>query len=361
MDFTHQSVLSQPTVAALTEGDFKARDFQAARRQQSTELPLCKGVYVDGTFGRGGHARALLARLAPEARLFVFDKDPAAIEVAQRLAQQDSRVTVIHAGFSRLTARLQAHDVDSITGIMLDLGVSSPQIDDASRGFSFMRDGPLDMRMDTSVGWTARQWLETASLAEITEVIKVYGEERFAFKIAKAIVARRESHPLCTTRDLAELVARVVRTRKPGHHPATRTFQAIRIHLNQELQELARALASTLELLETGGRMAVISFHSLEDRLVKQTIMAAARPGQAYARLPIPERDMPQPVLKALGRVLPHAAEKSANPRARSAVLRVAERTATPLPAAGAQHFVPDIQQQYNLPEFHFASQERLP
>src|SRR5690606_11632421 len=227
-----------------------------------------------------------------------------------------------------------------VDGVLLDLGVSSPQIDDAERGFSFMREGPLDMRMDTSRGVTAAEWLAQGSVEELKEVIEKYGEERFAFKIAKAIVAGRESRPLHTTHELAELVASVVRTREKGQHPATRTFQAIRIHLNEELQELARALPAILGMLRPGARLAVISFHSLEDRMVKQCLAAAARPGQAQARLPIPEKDMPQPFVRVLGRVLPDEAEVRENVRARSAVLRVAQRTGEALSAARAAALV---------------------
>jgi len=224
--------------------------------------------------------------------------------------------------------------------VMLDIGVSSPQIDDAQRGFSFMRDGPLDMRMDTSRGETAAQWLAEASIDNMQEVISHYGEERFAFQIAKAIAARRAARPLNTTLDLAELVSNTVRTREKGQHPATRTFQALRIYINRELEELEGAVEATLTLLKTGGRMAVISFHSLEDRVVKQFIAAASRPEAAYARLPLRESEMPQPVLTALARVLPTEQEIKENPRSRSAVLRVAQRTETPLPADGARAFV---------------------
>jgi 16S rRNA (cytosine1402-N4)-methyltransferase len=226
--------------------------------------------------------------------------------------------------------------VGEVDGVMLDLGVSSPQIDDAARGFSFMREGPLDMRMDTTRGETVAQWLALASVDEMREVIVRYGEERFAFQIAKAIAARRATSPLLTTLDLAELVSSTVRTREKNQHPATRTFQALRIYINRELEELESALQATLTLLKTGGRMAVISFHSLEDRVVKQFIAAASRPEAAYARLPLRESEMPQPVLLALARVLPSDSEISENPRSRSAVLRVAERTATVLPVAVA-------------------------
>lgn len=337
MTFMHRSVLLEPTVQALVDPGFGKRPAAAVVGLFNGAE---EGVFVDGTFGRGGHSRFLLSKLGPQARLIVFDKDPQAIQEALALQQTDARVTVIHDGFASLESHLQALGIQQINGIMFDLGVSSPQIDDAGRGFSFMRDGPLDMRMDTTRGITAEQWLAQAGLDELKEVIANYGEERFAFKIAKAIVARRESSPLRTTLELAELVASVVRTREKGQHPATRTFQAIRIHINQELEELAHALAAVLKVLAPGGRLAVISFHSLEDRMVKQCIASAARPAAALARLPIPEKDMPLPVLLSLGRVLPSDQEASENPRARSAVLRVAERTNTPLPADQGASFV---------------------
>lgn len=338
MEYVHRPVLPEATINALVDPAFKTK----GKRYQSAAAALTarRGVFVDGTFGRGGHSRLLLGHLAPDARLIVFDKDPEAIRVARQLQDEDSRVTPVHAGFGTLSTQLVELGIDHIDGIMLDLGISSPQVDDASRGFSFMRDGPLDMRMDTSSGLTAAQWLATVSVEELKEVIARYGEERFAFKIAKTIVSGRESEPLRTTRDLAELVASVVRTREKGQHPATRTFQAIRIHINQELQELARALAAVLKVLSPGGRLAIISFHSLEDRMVKQCIAAAARPAAAYAHLPILEKDMPQPVLRSLGRVVADDDEVAANPRARSAVLRVAERTDTPLPDDQGASFV---------------------
>jgi 16S rRNA (cytosine1402-N4)-methyltransferase len=338
MEFSHRPVLLEPTVNALVDRRFgsKKKDGPA----QAASPALARGVFVDGTFGRGGHSRLLLSRLAPDARLVVFDKDPRAIEAALALQAEDPRVVVVHAGFASMAQRLAGLGIDYVDGVMLDLGISSPQIDDASRGFSFMREGPLDMRMDTSSGLTAAQWLMEVSVEELKEVIAKYGEERFAFKIAKAIIARRESRPLRTTLDLAELVASVVRTREKGQHPATRTFQALRIYLNQELEELASALETLLTILAPGGRLAVISFHSLEDRMVKQCIAAAAKPGAAHARMPILEKDMPQPILRSLGRVLPDAEETAGNVRARSAVLRVAERTHTALPAGGAASFV---------------------
>jgi len=283
------------------------------------------GVYVDGTFGRGGHSRALLARLDPQARLVVFDKDPEAVAVAAALAAQDPRVSVVHSGFCALATELAARGIARVNGLLLDLGVSSPQIDNPARGFSFRHDAPLDMRMDTTRGETAADFLARAPERQIAEVIREYGEERFAVPIAKAVVARRTGGgPVRTTRELAEIVARAVKTREPGQDPATRTFQALRIFVNAELEELEQALNAAVPLLAPGGRLAVISFHSLEDRIVKQFIARASRE-VVDRRVPCaPERAMP---LRALGRVRPAAAEVQANPRARSAILRVAERT----------------------------------
>jgi 16S rRNA (cytosine1402-N4)-methyltransferase len=339
-EFSHRPVLLEPTVESLVAVDYGKRASKTSANVDGQTKRL-SGIYVDATFGRGGHSSALLEKLNADARLIVFDKDPQAIEVAQALAVKDQRVTVIHEGFGDMLGALSDRGVDAVDGVMLDLGVSSPQIDDAERGFSFMRDGPLDMRMDTTRGDTVAQWLALASIEEMQEVISRYGEERFAFQIAKAIAARRATRPLATTLELAELVSGTVRTREKGQHPATRTFQALRIYINRELQELESALQATLTLLKTGGRMAVISFHSLEDRVVKQFIAAASRPEAAYARLPLRESEMPQPVLLALARVLPSDQEVSENPRSRSAVLRVAERTATPMPAGGAAVFMP--------------------
>lgn len=351
MEFVHRSVLLEPTVSALVDPAFGGARVQSMRRD------LTNGIFVDGTFGRGGHSQLLLSKLGADARLIAFDKDPQAIQVARQLQSVDARVSVVHAGFATLPDQLEQLGIEKIDGVMLDLGVSSPQIDDSERGFSFMREGPLDMRMDTSSGLTAAQWLAQASVDEIREVIANYGEERFAFQIAKAIIARRESRPLRTTLDLAELVASVVRTREKGQHPATRTFQAVRIHINQELQELAHALAAILNVLSPGGRLAVISFHSLEDRMVKQCIAAASRPEAALARLPIPEKDMPAPVLRSLGRVLPSDEESSENPRARSAVLRVAERTNAPLAADQGASFVKAM--KLVPPPGHYVAKER--
>ena len=338
MEFLHHSVLLEPTVSALVDPAFGAKT-KHVTANGSSNVRL-NGVFVDGTFGRGGHSLLLLSKLSGDARLVVFDKDPEAIAAARVLQSKDSRVVVVHSGFAKLQEQLNALGIEYVDGVMLDLGMSSPQIDEASRGFSFMREGPLDMRMDTSSGLTAAQWLARAGVEELREVIAKYGEERFAFQIAKAVVARRESRPLRTTLDLAELIASVVRTREKGQHPATRTFQALRIYINQELEELALALAAILRVLAPKGRLAVISFHSLEDRMVKQCIAAAARPAAVHARMPIYERDLPQPILDSLGRVRASAEEIAANPRARSAVLRVAQRTATPLPKDQGASFV---------------------
>lgn len=342
MELEHRPVLLVPTVDALLLPDFGGRGAPGADSDEGAADANRRkgGVFVDGTFGRGGHSRALLARLDPGARLVVFDKDPSAIAVARELAAVDARVAVVHGGFASMAEELEALSIGKIDGVMLDLGISSPQIDDAGRGFSFMREGPLDMRMDTTRGPTAAEWLAQASVDEMREVIAGYGEERFAFQIAKTIAARRATGPLRTTLELAELVAGTVRTREKGQHPATRTFQALRIYLNRELEELARALASALDLLAPMGRMAVISFHSLEDRMVKQCIAAASRPGAAHSRLPLRESEMPQPVLRSLGRVQASDDEVAGNARARSAILRVAERTDVALPAGGAQAFV---------------------
>jgi len=281
------------------------------------------GIYVDGTFGRGGHARAILDRLSPAGRLVAFDKDPQAVAAAAEIT--DPRLSMCHASFADMAHELSARGIGQVQGVLLDLGVSSPQIDDPARGFSFRFDAPLDMRMDTTHGETAAQFLERAELGQIAEVIRDYGEERFAVPIAKALVARRESGaPVRSTGELAALVARAVKTREPGQDPATRTFQALRIHVNAELEALQQGLKATLELLAPQGRLVVISFHSLEDRIVKTFIARESR-DEVDRRAPFaPPRPMR---LVSLGRVKPDYREIAANPRARSAVLRVAERT----------------------------------
>jgi 16S rRNA (cytosine1402-N4)-methyltransferase len=283
------------------------------------------GVYVDATFGRGGHSRLILDRLGPRGRLIALDRDPEAVAAATRIS--DARFDMVHASFAELAGVLDRLGLEGVDGVLLDLGVSSPQLDAAARGFSFRRDGPLDMRMDTSRGQTAAQWLETASEVQIREVIRDYGEERFAKQIAKAIVAARQREHVVTTGQLADIVGAAVRTRERNKDPATRTFQAVRIYLNQELAHLSLALPQILELLNPGGRIAVISFHSLEDRIVKQFMRRAAR-ADVPIRLPLRERELPQPRLRLIGKpVRPSADEIAANPRARSATLRVAERT----------------------------------
>jgi 16S rRNA (cytosine1402-N4)-methyltransferase len=280
------------------------------------------GQWVDATFGRGGHSRRILSRLSPQGRLLAFDKDPEAIQEAARI--QDARFSIRHEGFRHLADL----PVGSAAGVLMDLGVSSPQIDTPERGFSFRFDGPLDMRMDTTRGQSVAEWLASAEVGQIAEVIREYGEERFAGPIAKAIVARRQERgPVASTAELADLVAGAVKTREPGQNPATRTFQALRIFINAELEELQQALEACLSVLQPGGRLVVISFHSLEDRIVKQFIAQHSK--EVYdRRAPFAA---PQPMrLKALARIKPGAAEVAANPRARSAVMRVAERTEVP-------------------------------
>ena len=277
------------------------------------------GSYVDATFGRGGHSRLILSQLSPAGRLLAFDRDPQAVAQAQQV--QDGRFSIRHQAFSQLGELPPA----SVAGVLMDLGVSSPQIDNPARGFSFRFDGPLDMRMDTTRGESVAEWLATAEISQIAEVIREYGEERFAGPIAKAIVARRQERgPLATTTELAQLVAEQVKTREPGKDPATRTFQAFRIFINAELEELQQALAASLQILQPGGRLVVISFHSLEDRIVKQFIAANAR--EVYDRR-APFAAPKAMKLEALERVKPGAAEVQSNPRARSAIMRVAQRT----------------------------------
>jgi 16S rRNA (cytosine1402-N4)-methyltransferase len=281
------------------------------------------GTYVDGTFGRGGHARAVLERLSAAGRLIAFDRDPEAIVVGEAIA--DPRFSIVHASFADMGSELPARGVLRVDGVLLDLGVSSPQIDTAARGFSFRFDAPLDMRMDTTRGETAADFLARADERDIARVIKDHGEERFAGPIARALVARRESgSPVRTTGELAALVARVVKTREPGQDPATRTFQGLRIHVNAELEALEQGLNAALALLAPHGRLVVISFHSLEDRIVKTFIARESR-DVVDRRAPFaPPRALR---LHALARIKPSEGELRANPRARSAVMRVAERT----------------------------------
>ena len=276
------------------------------------------GTYVDATFGRGGHSRFILSKLSPRGRLIAFDKDLDAIAEANTI--QDPRFSIRHQGFTHL-GELEA---GSINGVLMDLGVSSPQIDNPARGFSFRNDGPLDMRMDTTRGQSVSEWLAEADIQHMAEVIREYGEERFALQIAKAIDARRQERGVPTsTAELAQLVADTVKTREPGKDPATRTFQAFRIFINAELEELQQALSATLHVLRPGGRLAVISFHSLEDRIVKQFITQHSR--EVYdRRAPFAAPKVMD--FKAIDRIKPSAAEVEGNPRSRSAIMRVAER-----------------------------------
>jgi 16S rRNA (cytosine1402-N4)-methyltransferase len=303
-EVSHVPVLLEETISALNVREGK--------------------TYVDGTFGRGGHSEAVLARLGVRGRLLAFDQDPAAH--ADR-AHEDPRLELIHARFSTMKEALAARGIGQVAGVLLDLGVSSPQLEEPARGFSFARDGPLDMRMDTTRGETAAQWLARAAEKEIREVISLYGEERFAKAVAAEIVKARGSEPIRTTGQLAQIVGRAVRTREPGQHPATRTFQALRIHVNQELEELEVTLPRAVELLEPGGRLAVVSFHSLEDRIVKNFIRDRSTADRFPKGVPVRAADLPEPELRAVGKAIkPSDAEVRRNPRARSAVLRVAER-----------------------------------
>lgn len=284
------------------------------------------GIYVDGTFGRGGHSRLILERLGKDGRLIALDRDLAAVETARAIT--DPRFYIGHSNFAGLRRALQEMGIEKVDGVLLDLGISSPQIDQGERGFSFRFDGPLDMRMDTSKGQTAAEWLAQVPEDELREVIKSYGEERFAKQIARAVVAARAGEPVTTTRQLAEIVAKAVPRREPGQDPATRTFQAIRIFLNQELEELSLVLPQCIDLLATGGRLVTISFHSLEDRIVKRFMQGEANRDTLPSRLPLRADQLPQPRMRLIGKAQrPSAVEVAANPRCRSAVMRVAERT----------------------------------
>ena len=287
------------------------------------------GVYVDGTFGRGGHSRAILERLGPDGRLIAIDRDPRAIAAGEALARQDKRFLLYHARLSELGDVLKQATGGKervVHGVLADLGVSSPQLDEQDRGFSFRFDGPLDMRMDTTRGETVEEWINRAEEQEIGEVIWRYGEERFARQIARAVVAARIIGRIRTTRELAELVGKTVRTREPGQHPATRTFQAIRIFINQELEEIENVLPQAVAGLRTGGRLVVIAFHSLEDRIVKRFMQNAAKADHLPSKLPIRANEVDVATLKIVGKpVKPADAEVAANPRARSAIMRTAE------------------------------------
>jgi 16S rRNA (cytosine1402-N4)-methyltransferase len=285
------------------------------------------GLYIDATFGRGGHTALILGALGPEGRVLAFDRDPAAISAGHRRFPDEVRLALVGAPFADIAARVPGLAKDRpVRGILFDLGVSSPQLDDPSRGFSFRADGPLDMRMDPQSGEPVSAWLARASEPEIREVIATLGEERFARRIAAQIVRTRDASPLTRTSQLAELVARAVKTREPGKHPATRTFQALRMHINDELGQLKAALSAALGLLAVGGRLAVISFHSLEDRIVKQFIQKESSVDPVFAGLPLIPASA-EPRLRRIGsKTRPGEEETAANPRARSSVLRVAEK-----------------------------------
>ena len=283
------------------------------------------GTYVDCTFGRGGHSARIIEQLSSKGRLMVLDKDPDAIAIAHQLYADDSRVSVVHGAFAELGSLLAVSGFGQVDGILMDLGVSSVQLDSARRGFSFQKDGPLDMRMDNSKGGSAAKWLNAAALNEIAKVLKTFGEERFARKIAAAIVRQRAVKPLETTLELADLVASTIPIREKNKHPATRTFQAIRIHVNQELAELQACLGQVLELLCEKGRLVVISFHSLEDRIVKRFIRDLEKNDPYPSRLPITSDQIVKPV-RSLGKSVAKQAEILVNPRSRSAVMRVMEK-----------------------------------
>ena len=309
MAFEHQSVLLQQAVDALVTDE--------------------NGFYIDGTFGRGGHSKRILEKLSGEGRLLVVDKDPEAISEAEKLKQQDSRLIVAHCSFAQIADLADNHGVSgNVSGVLLDLGVSSPQLDEAERGFSFSKDGPLDMRMNNAEGMTAQEWLASAREEEMARVFFEYGEERFSRRIARAIAEERKQTSITGTLQLAELVKQAHPAWEKHKHPATRVFQAIRIHINNELGELEQVLSSIVDILRTGGRMVVISFHSLEDRLVKQFINREQRGDDFPPDMPVTQSQL-NPRLKRVGKqVRADVAEVSENVRARSAVLRVAEKIA---------------------------------
>lgn len=309
MGFEHQTVLLMEAVNALQV------------------VPT--GIYVDATFGRGGHSREILRRLGPEGRLLAIDRDPDAIAAGAAMVAADTRFALVQGNFSALASVIDARNWRGrVNGLLLDLGVSSPQLDDPARGFSFMRDGPLDMRMNPHEGMDAATYLAKAGAEELQTVFSELGEERFSRRIAQAIVRTRDARPLTTTRELAELVAASVPTREPGKHPATRVFQALRIHINGELGQLVEALTQALDLLAPNGRLVVISFHSLEDRIVKRFMQHHASGPQLPRGMPLPA-NMPLPKLSLVGKAVRASdAEVATNPRARSAMLRIAERQA---------------------------------
>jgi len=285
------------------------------------------GIYLDCTFGRGGHSRAILAELGEGGRLVGLDRDPSAVAVARDLAEVDSRFQVVHTAFSELESALDALAISRVHGVLMDLGVSSPQLDEAERGFSFQADGPLDMRMDPTSGESAADWIARADAEQIAHVLWVFGEERFSRRIARAIVEARKIEPIVTTAQLSKIVSDAQPRKDQNKHPATRAFQAIRLFINGELSEVEQGLEAAVNRLEVGGRLAVISFHSLEDRLVKRALRDASRPPQGDPRIPLPDT-VAKPKLKLVGKAIKAGPDElSVNPRARSAVLRIAERT----------------------------------
>ncbi len=305
----HESVLMHEAIAALTI----QRD----------------GIYVDATFGRGGHSREILSALGPQGKLLAMDQDPEAIAFARQLQKQDSRFTVTHSAFSRMTEMVNSHGhVGAVNGILFDLGVSSPQLDDAKRGFSFMRNGPLDMRMNPGKGLSAAQWINIAKEQDIADVLFKYGEERHSRRMARRIVEFRKNHLIYTTNQLAELVKEAHPAWEREKHPATRAFQAIRIHVNKEFDELEQGLQQVLDLLEVGGRLVVISFHSLEDRIVKKFIAKQTKGDNFPRNLPVQQSQLSPRMRSTAKAIKPSAEEIERNPRARSAVMRIAEKIA---------------------------------
>ena len=285
------------------------------------------GIYLDCTFGRGGHSRAILASLDEGGRLIGFDRDPSAVAAAQDLAKKDSRFEIVHTAFSELESALDSIAIARVHGVLMDLGVSSPQLDQAERGFSFQVDGPLDMRMDPTSGQSAADWIARADTDEIADVLWVLGEERFSRRIARAIAEARKVEPIVTTAQLSKIVSDAQPKKDQNKHPATRTFQAIRLYINEELSEVEQGLEAAVKRLEVGGRLAVISFHSLEDRLVKRTLRDASRLPKGDPRMPLPD-SVAKPRMRLMGKAIKAGTgELGMNPRARSAVLRVAERT----------------------------------
>lgn len=286
-------------------------------------------IYVDATFGRGGHARRILAQLGEKGKLYAFDKDPEAVAAGKQLEQQDQRFTIIHAGFVTMRQELAQKGVEKIAGVLFDFGLSSPQLDNASRGFSFRLEAPLDMRMDNSQGLSAKEWLQTVEEEELAKVIRDFGEERYFKRVAHAIVSYRQQKPIETTKELVSVISKVVKVKERGLHPATRTFQAIRIKINQELKEIECVLPEVLDLLSPNGRLVSIAFHSLEDRTVKRFLQENSKPISLPKWVMMKESELGLSPLKILGHPVKASSEEVAlNPRARSAIMRVAEKVA---------------------------------